>query len=247
MSSAVLHAPVNALRLLFLLGLGLLAGAWAHAQPPAALVLDKGLTRQLEQLAAQGARAGVAPDVRVEIELGELNPRLHLAPCQKIEPYFANGHRMWGRTRIGMRCEQGPTRWNVTLPLTVRVFANALVVKSALPAGAILSQADLREAEVDIAAESGSVFTQAESVVGRTLMRAVSAGDAVHSNILKQRQWFAAGETVRVLAMGDGYTVESEGTAQSPGREGEVIRVRLANGRVVTGRATGERRVEFDL
>jgi len=247
MSCAILHAPVNALRLLCLLGLGLLSGAWTHAQTPSALLLDKALTHQLKQLAAQGARAGAPPDARVEIELGELNPRLHLAPCKKVEPYFANGHRMWGRTRIGMRCEQGPTRWNVTLPLTVQVFANALVVKSALPAGAVLSQADLREAEVDIAAEGGAVFTQVESAVGRTLLRALSAGEAVHSNVLKQRQWFAAGETVRVLAIGAGYTVESEGMAQGPGREGEDVRVRFASGRVVTGRATGERRVEFDL
>ena len=247
MSYAVPHAFVNALRLLCLLLLGLLAGAWAHAQPPLALPLDKGLTFQLEQLATQGARASVAPGARVEIELGALDPRLHLAPCQKIEPYFANGHRMWGRTRIGMRCVQGATRWNVTLPLTVRVFANALVVKSDLPGGAVLSQADLREAEVDIAAEGGAVLTQAESAVGRTLARALSAGEAVRSNVLKQRQWFAAGETVTVLASGEGYTVESEGIAQGPGKEGEEVRVRFASGRVVTGRAIAERRVELDL
>ncbi len=247
MSHAVPHAVVNALRLLCLSALGLLAGAWAQAQPPSALPLDQGLTIQLEQLANQGAHASAPSGARVEIELGQLDPRLHLAPCQKIEPYFANGHRMWGRTRIGMRCVQGPTRWNVTLALTVRVFAKALVVKSDLPGGAVLSAADLREAEVDIAAEGGSVFTQAESAVGRTLARALSAGEAVRSTALKQRQWFAAGETVRVLASGEGYSVESEGIAQGPGREGEEVRVRFASGRVVTGRATAERRVELDL
>lgn len=247
MSSAALHAFVNALRLLFLLGLGLLAGPWAHAQTPAAPVLDKALTRQLEQLAAQGARAGAPPNARVEIELGELSPSLHLAPCQKVEPYFANGHRMWGRTRIGMRCIQGPTRWNVTLPLTVQVFGRALVVNSPLPGGTVLTQADLREAEIDMAAEGGAVFTQPELVVGRTLVRALSAGEAVRSNLLKQRQWFAAGDTVKVVAIGQGYAVESEGKAQGPGKEGEEVRVVFASGRVVTGRATGERRVELDL
>lgn len=247
MSDAVLHAFVNALRLSLLLGLGMLAGSWAQAETPSALVLSPALTQQLQQLATQGARAGAPPNLRVEIELGELNPRLRLAPCQKVEPYFSNGHRMWGRTRIGMRCVQGPKRWNVTLPLTVHVFASALVVKSALPGGAVLSANDLQEAEIDIAAEGGAVYTQTELVVGRTLMRSLSAGEAVRSTFLKQRQWFAAGDMVKVVAIGQGYAVESEGKAQGPGRDGEEVRVRFDSGRVVTGRATAERRVELDL
>jgi len=39
-----------------------------------------------------------------------------------------------GRTRIGLRCTQGATAWNVYLPLTVKVFAPALAAAAPLPA-----------------------------------------------------------------------------------------------------------------
>ena len=60
-------------------------------------------------------------DARIEIEPGQLDPRLKLTPCRRIEPYLPTGSTAWGRTRVGLRCLQGPTRWNVYLPVTVRV------------------------------------------------------------------------------------------------------------------------------
>jgi flagella basal body P-ring formation protein FlgA len=230
--------------------LGLAAAPWASAQPAQAIekpALSEALAQQVQQLAGQGARAGVPTQARVEIQLGELDPRLRLAPCQQVEPYLPNGQRMWGRTRVGLRCTQGPTRWNVTLPLTVRVFARAQVLNTPLPAGGVLSQADLHEAEIDIAADGGTVFTEAKTLVGRTLVRNLNAGEAVRSSHLKQRQWFAAGDSVKVLAIGQGYAVEGEGQALNPGTEGQDVRIRFESGRVVTGKATGERKVEVQL
>ena len=234
--------------LLCALALSLLATPWARAQTLAqAPALSEAFAGEVRQLALQGARVGAPPKARVEVKLGELNPRLHLAPCQKAEPYLPPGQSMWGRTRIGMRCVQGPVRWNVTLPLTVQVFARALVANAPLAIGATLSQADLREAEIDIAADDGTVFTRPEQLVGRTLMRALPAGEAVRSSFLNQRRWFAAGDMVKVRALGQGYAVEGEGRALNPGIEDQDVRVRFDSGRVVTGRAKGERTVEFLL
>lgn len=225
--------------------LALLLGFAASSQAQQAL--GDPLSRELEQLAEKGARAGLPIKARVEIKLGELDPRLRLAPCDQVQPYLPNGMKMWGRTRIGLRCVKGRSRWNVTLPLSVQVFAPALVAKSPLPGGWVLSQADLQVAEIDIAADGGAVFTEAQALLGRTLVRSVNEGEAVRSSFLKQRQWFAAGETVKVLAIGQGYAVEGEGQAQGPGTEGHDVRVRFESGRVVTGRATGERKVELQL
>ena len=38
---------------------------------------------------------------RVEIEVGKLDPRLHLKPCDHLEPFLAPGARLWGRSHIG--------------------------------------------------------------------------------------------------------------------------------------------------
>ncbi len=207
--------------------------------------------RQMLQQTATSAvtqlNQGLGSSARVMVELGQADPRLRLAPCQRAEPYLLPGLRLWGRSRIGLRCVEGPTRWNVTLPLTVHVIAPALVATGPLDAGTALQADHLRLADVDLAAEPGAVYTDAAALVGRTLARPLQAGEALRADRLKQRQWFAAGAQVKVVARGDGFAIAGEGQALGQGIEGQDVRVRFENGRTVTGRAIGEREVEVLL
>ncbi|HEX2012084.1 MAG TPA: flagellar basal body P-ring formation chaperone FlgA [Roseateles sp.] len=222
-----------------------------------AQTLNEPLTPELlghvQQLAQEGARAGAPAQARVAVQLGQLDGRLRLAPCRQVQPYLPAGLKMWGKTRIGLRCLDGAVagsggaRWNVSLPVTVQVYARVIVAGAALPAGTVLTQALLQTAEVDIAAEAGQVFGDAAQLDGRSLQRPLDTGEAVRSSDLKLRRWFAVGERVQVLASGSGYAISSEGQALEPGLEGQDVRVRFENGRTVTGRAVGERRVELVL
>jgi len=102
-------------------------------------------------------------------------------------------------------------------------------------------------AELDWAADNSPVFTRADALPGRTLARAVGAGQALRNADLRPRQWFAAGDTVRIDAAGSGFAVSGEGQAMSPGLEGQPVRVRTESGRIVSGLPTGERRIEVVL
>jgi flagella basal body P-ring formation protein FlgA len=206
------------------------------------------VTLQRIQALGEQAGAGLAPGaMRVEIEPGRLDPRLRLAPCEHIEPYLPPGARAWGRSRIGLRCVQGSTPWNVYLPVTVKVFAPAWVAASALPAGSELQPEMLRQAEVDWAAMATPPVLDAAHLLGRQLARPLPAGAAVRLGDLKQRQWFAAGDTVQLMARGQGFSVAGEGQALGPGVEGQPVRVRTDNGRVLSGQAVGRNRVEVQL
>lgn len=229
-------------RIAFLMCLAL-AGVSARAQT----VLDPALVERVRQLAETAARATAPPGTRVAVEIGQLDARLKLAPCQQIQPYLPPGVAVWGRSRIGLRCTDGVARWNVTLPVRVAVFGRVVVAGAPLPAGVNLSQDQLAMADIDIAAEPGAVFTDAAQLIGRTLARPVNAAEAVRASALKSRQWFAAGETVQVQAIGEGFAVASEAQAMSAGIEGQEVRVRFESGRVASGRAVGERRVELLL
>jgi len=204
------------------------------------------LDDQVRQLATTAARVQ-SQGARIEVEVGQLNPRLRLAPCAGIEPYLPPGLPMWGRTRIGLRCASGPVRWNVSLPVTVHVYARALVAAQALPAGTILAAEHLKVAEIDLAGESGNPFLEPDAPIGRSLARPLVVGEAVRATALHKRQWFTAGEVVSVSAGGSGFRIDLSGTALSPGVEGQDVRIRLENGRTVTGRAVGERQVEVLL
>jgi len=226
-----------------------LASAARGAEPPAEPPAAQGFESQVRQLAVDGTRTldATAHGWRVEVQVGALDARLRLAPCERVEPYLATGTRLWGKTRIGLRCTQGPSRWNVFMPVTVRVFGRALVATAPLPAGTVLGLGDLQMAEIDLAEDNAAALGDAALAVGRTLQRALAAGQGLRQNHLKPRQWFASGDTVRVLAIGEGFSVASDGQALTNGIEGEPARVRTEAGRVLTGMPVAERRMDLNL
>jgi len=200
-------------------------------------------TLEVQQLAA----AAAAPaGTRVEVEVGALDPRLKLAPCARITPYLPAGARLWGRSRVGLRCDEG-ARWNVFVPVTVKVFGPGWTATQPLPVGTVLQSEHLQSSEVDLAAEPSPALREAQPALGRALVRALRPGQAVREADLKARQWFAAGDTVRVVGVGAGFAISADGQALGAGIDGQFVKVRIDGGRVVSGRAIAERRIEVTL
>jgi flagella basal body P-ring formation protein FlgA len=198
-------------------------------------------------LAIQAALVLAPPGARVTAEAGALDPRLTLAPCARVEAYLPAGTPAWGRTRLGLRCAEGRVRWNVLMPLTVQVLAPAVVVATAVPAGAPLTDALLQRAVIDWASATSPLFDRSAPLLGRSLSRSLAAGQAVQAAQLQTRQWFATGDTVRIQASGAGYAIAGEGQALGPGLEGKTVRVQTENGRVLLGKPVSDRCVEVVL
>lgn len=245
------HKPAPALRQRPLLLVALASACLpsvAVAADNASLPAD--LAAEVRQLAGDAAAllwpSSTNPP-RVEVVVGRLDPRLTLAPCQQIVPFLPPGARPLGATRIGLRCAKGDTAWRVTLPMQVKLWAPAVVARTALPAGTVLQAQHLTVAEVDLAARADASITLDRDAIGRTLQRGLAAGDTLRAGDLKVLLYFNAGDTVRVVAVGPGFAISGEGQAMGPGSAGQKAQVRLAGGRVVTGTATGDRRVEVAL
>ena len=236
--------PAPALTRLALAGLSAALVGGAQAEDGSS---GLALLQRIDALARQSAGQAGGPGARIEVEVGQLDPRLKLAPCRRIEPYMPPGLPAWGRTRVGMRCVDGEKRWNVTLPVTVHVYLQAPVLTSNGASGQVLSAADLTLAEIDLASGSSLPLMNAEAMTGRTLTRPLAAGSPVRASDLKVRQWFAAGENVRIVAVGPGWRIASEGQAITPGLEGQPARVRTESGRIVQGRPSGDRELEVTL
>jgi flagellar basal body P-ring formation protein FlgA len=209
-------------------------------------VLDVTLTQRVQSLASEASKQA-APGLRVDVRIGQLDPRLKLAPCANVQPYLPTGARLWGAARIGLRCTDAEVRWNVFLPITVDVYGPGLVAAAALPAGAVLGASDLKSGTVNLSASPSAALTAAEFAIGRALARPLSPGDALRDADLRARQWFAAGDNVRIVAGGSGWRIHGEGQALNPGLEGQTVRVRTESGRIVSGVAAGDRMVEVPL
>lgn len=173
--------------------------------------------------------------LRMEVSVGQLDERLRLSPCARIEPYLPAGARLWGRTRLGLRCLEGATRWNVFLPVTVKAFGPAWVLMGDVKSGEVLSEADATEMEVDWAAESAAIVAEPSLWVGQVASRPLKAGQALRQPMLRAPQVFQAGAQVRVSAQGNGYAISAGGQALMAGSIGQTVRIKMVNGKIVSG------------
>lgn len=190
--------------------------------------------------------AGSLP-LRMEVSVGELDRRLRLAPCGRVETYIPPNTRLWGKSRLGLRCVQGAVKWNVFLPITVKAFGPAWVVKGLVQQGSTLSEDDAMSVEVDWAEQSSPIVANVSDWVGQTAVRSLSTGQALRQDMMKAAQVFQAGAQVRVLARGVGFEIATSAQAVSSGVVGQSARIRMDNGRVMTGQVLDSRTVRLEL
>ncbi len=190
--------------------------------------------------------AGAAP-LRMDVAVGAMDARLKLAPCANMEAYMPVGSRLWGKTRVSVRCVDGMSRWNVSLPVSVSAWGKAWVVRTQLPAGAMLTQADVVEADVNWAEESSAVVRDSSQWLGFATTRPLTTGQTLRADMVRPAQVFQAGSQVKVVAQGAGFQIASDGQALTAGVVGQIARVRMDNGRVASGVVLDVKTVKIEL
>ncbi|NIC40235.1 flagellar basal body P-ring formation chaperone FlgA [Aquabacterium sp. A08] len=223
-----------------------LAAAAALAQAPAPAAAWTAQAQRWVQQELAGSAPGALP-LRPEVEVGQLDRRLRLAPCQRVEPYLPAGTRLWGRSRIGLRCVDRPNGWNVFLPVTVRAWGPAWVVRRPVAPGTPLTAADADLTEIDWAEHPTPVLARTEDWLGQEAARALMPGQVLRQGWVRTPQVFSAGTPVRVQVRGPGFQLSASGQALTHGHVGQPARVRLPNRKVLTGTVRDADTVEVAL
>ena len=222
-----------------------LAGSVVGAHAQTSDLQDIARTWVLE--AVKTSQSHAAGNLRMDVVVGALDARLKLAPCGNMEPYLPAGSRLWGKTRVAVRCVDGISRWNVSLPVTISAWGKAWVVRSQLPAGTVVTESDVVEAEVNWAEESSPVLRDPKVWLGYMATRSLTTGQTLRADMVRQAQVFQAGSQVKVVAQGPGFQVASDGQALTAGVVGQVARVRMDGGRVASGIVLDVKTVKIEL
>jgi len=207
----------------------------------------QGIAMNWARKAATAALPSAGPALRLEVSVGALDSRLRLAPCGNIEPFLPAGTRLWGKSRVGLRCADGMTRWNVSMPATVKAFGPAWVVRTPVAVGTSIALPDVVEAEVDWAEDTQPVLVDLAAWNGQVAVRPLATGQTLRQGMVRAPQVFQAGAQVRVLAQGAGFLVTGEAQALSAGVVGQAARVRMDSGRVTSGTVLDARTVKIEL
>jgi flagella basal body P-ring formation protein FlgA len=117
------------------------------------------------------------------------------------------------------------------------VVADYLVAARPLRAGQVLGPADLGQRRGDLTALAENQLTDTTQAMGHHTRIAIAAGSPLRGDMLRIPHAVRQGQNVTVLGVGAGFRVASEGRAMNNAAPGEKVRVRLADGQVVTGTA----------
>lgn len=180
---------------------------------------------------------------RVEVSIGTPDARLHLAACQKMQPFVPTGTRLWGRTTLGVRCVEGAV-WQVFLPAHIKVFGQAPVAARPLNMGDGVAGGDVRFEEVELTRFPAGAFADPAQLADKQLSRSVAAGQPLMRDYFRARQVVAQGDSVKVVYAGPGFAVSTQGRALSGATEGQNVRVVTEAGKTLNGTARSGRIVE---
>jgi len=73
------------------------------------------------------------------------------------------------------------------------------------------------------------------------------AGTTLQSYQLRRQDLVKRGQTVSVIARGEGFAVRREAQAMDNGAMGEQVRLRIANGKLLQARVIGPKRLSVEF
>ncbi|MFN3715114.1 MAG: flagellar basal body P-ring formation chaperone FlgA [Thiobacillus sp.] len=224
---------MNRLHVSCLMATALLAShAFAANQSPAQI--QAAAERYL--LTQAGSHGG---QVSVEVK----SPRATLPACAAMEAFSMPGSRPVGKLTVGVRC-LAPSTWTVYLAAQVKAVGPYVATARALPANHVLTEADLLLREGDLGQLPADVASQPAALAGYRTVSGVAAGAALRTGLLRPPQVVQQGQPTRIVLVGPGFLVQSEGQALANAGRGDRVRVKTASGQVISGIARDGQQVE---
>ncbi len=171
---------------------------------------------------------------KVSYTIGKLDSRTQLTPCNVFEPFLPAGSKLWGKATVGVRC-LGPSSWTIYVPVQVTVSGNYLISARTMPAGYLISAADIVTRSGDLSTLPPNVVTDQDQAIGKTVKIGLSVGQPLRNDQLIAPWAVQQGQTIKTVSNGPGFSVSSEGKALNNAIAGQVVQVRTSSGQTVSG------------
>lgn len=165
-----------------------------------------------------------------------LDPRLRLSDCQSIDFFIPTGTRLWGNSNIGARCNT-PSPWTVYIPITVSITSEVVFAARPIGSGQTITEADILLKNDDITQFASGVIIDVRQALGKTTTIGVAAGYPLRIDMLRAPYVIQQGQSVKILARGQGFQVNAEGKALTNAAAGQIVSVRSGSGQIIKGTA----------
>lgn len=214
-----------------LLLVGLLIGLNVHAE---------GLSEQVKSfIEAQFAGNGNVTEVKVQLR----TPASRWPQCELPQLSLPQNARRWGNISISARCGQ-ERRF---IQAQVQVLGHYLVAARGINAGSKLTAEDLKLKTGRLDTLPARTLTDSGKAIGAVSLRNISPGQPLNPVMLRRAWVVNAGQTVQVMAQGNGFNISGAGKAMNNAAAEDSVRVRMASGQIVSGIANGDGTIRITL
>jgi flagella basal body P-ring formation protein FlgA len=111
----------------------------------------------------------------------------------------------------------------------------------------MLSPADFIARDGDLTSLPREVITDPSQATGAVALARIGSGTLLRQDLLRSPSAVTIGQMVRVVAVGQGFTISSEGSAMNAAAPGQQVRVRLESGQIVAGVVKDNSTVEIQM
>jgi flagella basal body P-ring formation protein FlgA len=180
---------------------------------------------------------------KVEINVHPIDKNLKLSYCPSPQVFFPSNSKAWGKTTVGIQCGQ-PNPWNIYVEANVSIIGDYVVAANNLMQGQSLTSSDLILQKGDLTTLPTGFFTDTSVAVGRVARVSLASGSVMKQEMLKMPVVIVQGQNVRVNGVGQGFSVSTEGQALTNAAEGDLVKVRVQNGTIISGTAKNNGQIE---
>jgi len=213
----------------------LLAGLLAlFALPADAADLSAQLTGFFQARDAQHA-AGMTVEIKT--------PQAQWPTCDAPQFTLPGNSRLWGAMSVAATC--GDTRR--FLQVQVQVTGQYLVATRLLARGSTVSADDFRLESGRLDTLPARTMLDVGSVADAVVLRDIQPGQPVTLSMMRQPWRVKAGQSVMVIASGEGFNASGEGKALNNAILAQSVRVRMGNGQVVSGKVDADGNILISL
>ncbi|CFW64416.1 flagellar basal body P-ring biosynthesis protein FlgA [Yersinia enterocolitica] len=171
------------------------------------------------------------PDKESQVKVVIKTPQNQWPQCDMPEITLPANARPWGNISLSVRCD-GVRRFIQT---QVQVSGHYAVAAPPLAAGEKMTLQDIKMKQGRLDTLPPGALLEPNFAQGAVSLRQINAGQPLTRNMLRRLWIIKAGQDVQVLALGEGFNVNSNGKAMNNAAIQDNVRVRMASGQIVNG------------
>lgn len=159
------------------------------------------------------------------------SPESQWPQCEAPQITLPGNTKMWGNVSLSVRCGQ-QRRFIQT---EVQVTGNYVTSARLINRGTTLTEKDIRLTKGRLDLLPLRPILTLPGAKGAVLLRDLTPGQVITASMIRRAWVVKAGQSVQIIAQGEGFTINGEGKAMNNAAAGQAVRVRTANGQIVSG------------